>query len=193
VDVFDGSALRLAFASSNAADVTLTIPRPEIVNTTANNSGAGAGDGTVPSDGAAPSAASLENSSSPSERNSTTSIPSSAKSNDVSSPTAANPARRNAAARESSEKFMVVTRLDGTVVTSSVPQSITNSFADDAQAVASQRETTNPLIEFVQWLTRLSARGTYWLLFLLLLALAGFEIARRRAQRKRARKAEITD
>ena len=88
---------------------------------------------------------------------------------------------------------MVVTRLDGTVVTSSVPQSVTSSFADDAQAAAPPHETANPLIEFIRWLTQLSARGTYWLLLLLLLALIGFEMARRRAQRKRARNVKETD
>jgi hypothetical protein len=34
------------------------------------------------------------------------------------------------------------------------------------------------------WLTRLAAKGTYWLLLLLLVALIGFELARRRARRK---------
>ena len=79
---------------------------------------------------------------------------------------------------------LVIIRLDGTTVTSSVPRHVTNRVVAET-GVRGSAAPGNPLIEFVQWLTRQAAKGTYWLLFLLLLALIGFELARRRARRKR--------
>jgi prepilin-type processing-associated H-X9-DG protein len=78
---------------------------------------------------------------------------------------------------------VVYTRLDGTVVTSTVPRQVTNRFA--SAGVEAPPPAGHPFMDFVQWVTRLAAKGTYWLLLLLLVALIGFELARRRARRKR--------
>lgn len=182
VDVLDGGALRLAFASSNAVDVTLAIPRPEVADTGPNS---GAGNGSGLSDGPAPGSAPNESPSITSDTTTTTTDSFGAKSSDSSAPRSGDRIRRSGRADAGDERVMVVTRLDGTVVTSAVPQKVTNAVMAKAGMPAVAGETTNPFIELVQWLTHVSARGTYWLLFLLLLALIAFELARRRAQRKR--------
>jgi prepilin-type N-terminal cleavage/methylation domain-containing protein len=184
VDVLDSRALRLAFASSNAADVTLVIPESEVANTSDSNSGTGNGGGSP--DGQAPAYGSIEGPSSTSDATAAKTDSDRAKATDVSRPAAGNRARPSGTADGPDERIIVVTRLDGTMVTSSVPQQVMNAIPGKAEIVPMKGETTtNPIIEFVQWLAHVSARGTYWLLFLLLLALIAFEIARRRAQRKR--------
>ena len=85
------------------------------------------------------------------------------------------------------EDTLVVTRLDGTIVTSSIPRRVTNAVPEKGEGRQPELSNANPLIEFIRWLADKAARGTYWLLFLLLLALIAFELARRRAQRKRKR------
>jgi prepilin-type N-terminal cleavage/methylation domain-containing protein len=154
VDVLDGVALRLAFASSNAVDVTLSIPRPEIAQTGLNNNpgpGGGNGGGSSPDVPSSPS--SLENASSTGGRPGAMADASRGKSNAFFSPDPAGRARPLAPGDGVRETFMVVTRLDGTVVTSSVPYKV--SLADNGKSVAMPRDATNPFIEFVRWLTQL--------------------------------------
>jgi prepilin-type N-terminal cleavage/methylation domain-containing protein/prepilin-type processing-associated H-X9-DG protein len=83
------------------------------------------------------------------------------------------------------EDRVVVTRLDGTIVTSSIPPRVTNAVIEKREVPEPEMSEANPVIEFIQWLANKAVRGTYWLLFLLLLALIAFEVARRRGQRKR--------
>jgi prepilin-type N-terminal cleavage/methylation domain-containing protein/prepilin-type processing-associated H-X9-DG protein len=83
------------------------------------------------------------------------------------------------------EDRVVVTRLDGTIVTSSIPPHVTAAVAEKRQVEQPELSGTDPVIEFIRWLADKAVRGTYWLLFLLLLALIAFEVARRRGQRKR--------
>ena len=82
------------------------------------------------------------------------------------------------------ERLVLVTRLDGTVITSSVPRHVTNA-AGFVDGKWTEEGAVSPWINFVEWLARMATRGTYWLLFLLLLSLLAFEFARRRARRKR--------
>ena len=81
--------------------------------------------------------------------------------------------------------LVMVTRLDGTIVTSSIPRNVTHPVSQKSTVPIAEVNATNPLIEFIQWLANKATRGTYWLLLLLLLALIAYELARRRAQRKR--------
>ena len=194
VDVLDAASLRLAFASSNATDVTLSIPNPEMAPTGSNSDAAPDGRNSRGSSAEAPSMpSSVENASSTDDRAGAARNASRGNSNEVSLPDSLRRARPLVPGGDRRETVMVVTRLDGTVVTSSVPYQVTNSLADTGQRSTVALETTNPFIQFVQWLTQLSARGTYWLLFLLLLALIAFEIARRRSRRQRGRNTEGID
>ena len=84
---------------------------------------------------------------------------------------------------------LIITKLDGTIVTSTVPRALAQS-ARESTVPAERMNEMNPIVEFVQWLIRTAAKHTYTLLFLLLVALIAFEIARRRAQRKRSPSSE---
>jgi prepilin-type processing-associated H-X9-DG protein len=108
---------------------------------------------------------------------------------DNSSKPPASPGLSSQAARSINPglETIIGTRLDGTTVTSSIPRRLTNAVAEQSKLPPPEVSDVNPLIEFIRWLTGKSARGMYWLLFLLLLALIAFELARRRAQRKRKR------
>jgi prepilin-type N-terminal cleavage/methylation domain-containing protein/prepilin-type processing-associated H-X9-DG protein len=190
VEVLDAVSLRRAFASSNAPDVTLSIPRPEVARTGPNNNSERGGNGGAGNSVATPSASPANSPDSSGPDASKGNQPFS-KSNEVSSADPINRGRLGSSAGDITQ--ILVTRLDGSIVTSSVPRTVTNSLAGDGNRPANEREATNPLIAFAQWLVQISARGTYWLLFLLLLALVAFEVARRRAQRKRRGKAEESD
>jgi prepilin-type N-terminal cleavage/methylation domain-containing protein len=189
VDVLDSAALRMRFASSysNGPDVVLALPQAES-QTDASAGGAsesrstagtgesssGGVDGNA-SNGDAPGAVGKSASNRP---------PESAR----SSPSSLSGGRGSAAPPHSGgDAAIVVTRLDGTVVTSSVPRRVTNAFIGQDKADNADVTTTNPIIEFARWLTREATRHTYWLVLFLLLALIAFELARRRAQRKRGR------
>lgn len=178
VDDLDSRALRAAFAAATVSnlDLTLALPQGE------------SGDGTAPSSSAAASAPMPPAPTAAPNPGSTTSTATKSPTN--SAPSASLPSFPNRPASPGTrgtadERSVLVTRLDGTVVTSNVPRRVTSVMgaADPRSSVESG--TASPLIEFVQWLTRVAARGTYWLLFLLLLALLAFEFARRRARRKR--------
>jgi prepilin-type N-terminal cleavage/methylation domain-containing protein len=93
--------------------------------------------------------------------------------------------RSRGTANEDENVLVLVTRLDGSVITSSVPRKTTNIIVQGRTVPPEEIAPTNPAIEFVQWLTRTATRHTYWLLLLLLLALVAYELNRRRAQRKR--------
>jgi prepilin-type N-terminal cleavage/methylation domain-containing protein/prepilin-type processing-associated H-X9-DG protein len=180
VDVFDSRTLRLAFASSNGADVTISIPRPDTTDPS-NDGGSSTVASGASSSGEASSSASRENA-----RSAATTASPSSKSNSNIIPNSPGRIRGSGSPGERENEIVVVTRFDGTVVTSSVPRKVTNAAPSTATS-GSENEPTNPIIAFLQWLTRVSASGTYWLLFLLLLALIAFEIARRRAKHKRKR------
>jgi hypothetical protein len=69
------------------------------------------------------------------------------------------------------------------MVTSSFPRRVTNALTETA-GPQPEVSAVNPWIEFVRWLADKAARATYWLLFLLLVLLIAFELARRRTRRK---------
>ena len=80
---------------------------------------------------------------------------------------------------------MIVTRLDGTMITSAIPRTITHMVSQQNASPDPEKDDANPLIDFIQWLANQATLGTYWLLLFLLLALIAFELARRRGQPKR--------
>ncbi len=177
VDNLDSRALRAAFAAATVSnlDLTLALPQGE------------SGDGTTPTVSIAsapvPSApAAVPNpgaTASATAQSPTNSAPSASLPNSLNR--SATPGTRGAV----DERSVLVTRLDGTVVTSTVPRQVTNSLGVSDPRSSVELGAVSPLMEFVSWLTRVAARGTYWLLFLLLVALLAFEFARRRAKRKR--------
>jgi prepilin-type N-terminal cleavage/methylation domain-containing protein len=170
VDALDNRTLRLALTSSNGAELTFMIPRPDDGTTGRANSENGGTGEAAPADSQVSASRSRERSPQP---------------KNLSASELRNRGRRQSLPNGREDIPLVVTRLDGTVVTSSVPQKAVNEIRASGNAVEVEREFTSPLIAFAQWLTRASASATYWLLGLLLLALIAFEVARRRGQRKR--------
>ena len=179
VEDLDSRALRAAFAAATVSnlDLTLALPQGESGDSTAPSSFAVADSAPVqPAPTAVPNSGSTASTATKSPLNS------------ASSPSLPNFPNRPASPgpREAADKRSVlVTRLDGTVVTSTVPRRVTSGVGAVDPRSAVESGAVSPWIEFVQWVTRVAARGTYWLLFLLLLALLAFEFARRRARRKR--------
>jgi prepilin-type N-terminal cleavage/methylation domain-containing protein/prepilin-type processing-associated H-X9-DG protein len=175
VDALAGDELRPRFASSNNSSIaTLSLPREDVT--------------AVPDSSAGQTQS--QNSSTPGSDDSTKNAAPTARPNDSAAQSNANvlasPTQRPAAARRNhaDEVPILITKLDGTMVTSTAPHRVTNSNIASAQ----WREPiarTNPLLEFIEWLGRTATKHTYALLFLLLLALIAFEIARRRAERRR--------
>lgn len=103
-----------------------------------------------------------------------------------SAPTAVGPSHAGRSIKPSLvEDRVVVTRLEGTTVTSSIPRRVTNAAIEMGKGQQLEVSNPNPVIEFIRWLADKAARGAYWLLCLLLLALLAFELARRRGQRRR--------
>ena len=188
VDSLDGGALRRAFASgSNNTDVTLTLPRQEIgdpVTAPANTdspTGAGAG---------ASSIGSADNTSSTNKDgnvNSQTNQGTQNASNDSRNARNAAPTkpRQNGDAVPASPPLIA-----GAANTSSLPRSVTSSSAARDQSQHVEVKNGNPIIEFARWLVRTATEHTYLLLLLLLIGLIAFELARRRAKRKRGRSDE---
>lgn len=179
VDNLDSHALRAVFAAATVSnlDLTLALPQGE------------SGDGTAPT----PSIASTPVPPAPTAvPNPVSTASAAAQSPTNSAPSASLPNFPNRSASPGTrgttdERSVLVTRLDGTVVTSTVPRRVTNGVGAVDPRSSVESGAVSPLIEFVQWVTRVAARGTYWLLFLLLLALLAFEFARRRARQKRRR------
>ena len=87
-----------------------------------------------------------------------------------------------------SDEMIIVTRLDGTVTTQSIPRKVSAPTAAHGFTPGEVSFPANPLVELAAWLAKTAARYTYWLLFLLLAALITLELARRRARRNRQRR-----
>jgi prepilin-type N-terminal cleavage/methylation domain-containing protein/prepilin-type processing-associated H-X9-DG protein len=177
VDALDGQQLRARFTSaSNSAMVTLSLPREDVPAVTESSV-------------AQTESQTSREPGSTAGVSATNSITSAAPDNEVQSNATVLiplPERRRASRpSDAGEVLILVTRLDGTIVTSTVPQTVTNEASAATLPRQETTVTTNPVLEFVQWLARTATEHTYALLLLLLLALIAFEIARRRAERKR--------
>jgi len=176
VDELDGSSFRAASTSRNSAGIVLSLPQPDT-----STHGAGASATTTAANRAVSSAQKP-----PSDAEVTANPPpkSTGSSNSAISPSSS-PNPRSGPGRQmvTDENMIVVTRLDGTITTSSVPRAITN-VAAESRGSPPPMEPGNPLLEFIQWLARKSAHGTYWLLFALVVALITFELVRRCERRK---------
>ena len=178
VDDLDSRGLRAAFAAVTVSnlDLTLALPQgesfngPDPASTVANNPAP-----APPVTAAVPKPPPPANSAGKSPANAT---PSS------SLPNFPNRPPSSSAQGAPDERLVLVTRLDGTVITSSVPRHVTNA-AGFVDGKWTEEGAVSPWINFVEWLAQMATRGTYWLLFLLLLSLLAFEFARRRARRKR--------
>ena len=180
VDVLDGALLRNSLAASgNGIDALLTLPRSDPNQPLPANRNSIAWSPRADSPSADSPQDSRNENSAPGVSQPTTQS-NRQRSVDAASPRASRPLNGNAA-----DALVIVTRLDGTFTTSAIPRAATNRWDTESAGPGEVSRTDNPFIEFVQWLTRASAKVTYWLLCLLLLALVAFEIARRRAQRKR--------
>jgi prepilin-type N-terminal cleavage/methylation domain-containing protein/prepilin-type processing-associated H-X9-DG protein len=181
VSLLDAVMLRAAFAGANAADTVLSLPAADATSTTTPGNAATSASG--------PTGLAEVNQASNNRRAAAEADPSEATAsagadkNRPPSPASASQAREQPG-RSLNPEAMVITRLDGTTVTSSVPARA-HREALDASMSEDAGDTSNPVLEFVQWLTKISAKGTYWLLLLLLLALVALEFARRRARRQR--------
>ena len=186
VEDLSSHALRLAFTSgSNSGNVTLALPQRNV------DGGAPgpAGDSAFLPNGrvlvaSASSAASDGGGGAAIGNNS---YPNPLAANAVVAPASPNSPSgrtRDTAGRLASERSVVVTRLDGSVVTSSVPRVMTNSGAAHSRAPDAEVNAENPFLELVESLSRKAARGRSWLMLLLLVLLA-VQWARRRAKRLR--------
>ena len=196
VDLFDSKTLRQAFGGSGGGDTTLSIPRPQTADPSSqgpNNANNGPANNT-PSSGGGSAGGSFSANSTPSpaggggERKLP---PSFGNATAPPTPTSLAPdePRRPGALAESETEIVVYTRLDGALVTSSIPRQATNALSSLA-ARAPESGPPNVLEELGQGLTRASTRPSYWLL--LLLALIAFETVRQRARRRRKRKPRVT-
>jgi prepilin-type N-terminal cleavage/methylation domain-containing protein len=188
VDVLDSAALRMAFATgySNGPGIMLALPQPEI-DAVSSSGGSGTGNG-----GAGQSSLGGGNGGNAANGGADGAVAESASNRRPESPRSPSfpsPPTRNllGSAHDWGGVPIVVTRLDGTVITSSVPRRVTNmnTIASGGNVEAT---ATNPIVEFAQWLAREATQHTYWLVLFLLLALIGFELARRHEQRKRQRR-----
>jgi hypothetical protein len=199
VDALSSRDLRAVFVSSNGADIVLTLPQGSDGSGASSASASANSSASTGNNGANSGVGSANNSASRSS-DSPSGAATSNTSSTANSANAGNPnstprqSQRSRAATENagSSEPMIVARLDGTFVTSAVPRQATNSVAEKSR-IPSEVNEGNPIVEFVAWLTHTAARGTYWLIFLLLLALIAFEIARRRAKRKRGEDVEVPD
>jgi prepilin-type N-terminal cleavage/methylation domain-containing protein/prepilin-type processing-associated H-X9-DG protein len=197
VSLFDGAALSTAFASasganSNSGDTTLSLPRQDVDESSSVTSSASSStSANDQSSGNSTTALSTTNSSGGGGSGSDNAGAATRKpstSNAPAPPTAFPGAHSAGTVRRRSgidEIPVLITLLDGTVITSSLPREVTNAAASNGAAEGGIVFSGNPLLELAEWLTRHAARYTYWLLLLLLAALIAFELARRRARRKR--------
>ena len=188
-DDLDSRALRRAFAPGrNGMDVTLALPQRDVP--TANSPDvSGVGSSSPANSGGASDGSGAGNNfvTRPPDVNS---APVAKENSNAHTPamTASPPPNRTRAGNSPGEdgNTVVFTRLDGTFATSAVPRAIPGGVVEwRAPAPVVEMDTANPLIEFVEWLARKAARGTYWLLALLLVAFVAFDFARRRARRRR--------
>jgi prepilin-type N-terminal cleavage/methylation domain-containing protein/prepilin-type processing-associated H-X9-DG protein len=181
VSVLDSASLRAAFAAgTNRGPTTLSLPAFDGSATTTTISPSS---GTLAGQGSQPNLPTTPSNPGTGDRGDGKSRADSAtgQTGQQTGPASASRAGRDSG--ESPTENVVFTRLDGTIVTSTVPRQATNRYLSaGAEAMA---PADNPFMDLVQWLTRLAAKGTYWLLLLLLVALFGFELARRRARKKR--------
>ncbi len=181
VDLLDGAALRNSFATgSNSVDTTLALPRSDVTQTLRNN---GASATASPRDASATPIPPNDSGNGNSAAAASAQTSQTNRKEMVESPDRRRP---HLSTGGGANDRVVVTRLDGTFTTSSMPSVVPNRRTGESAGSAGDLNSDNPVIEFVQWLIRMSAKGTYWLLALLLLALVGFEMARRRARRKRS-------
>ena len=178
VDDLDNQRLRTAIAAStNISGVTVSLPQRN-VSGDAPAPITNAGDGSKTGPGQSSTASSGNASSSKSTSGGNNSQP-------PALPGSQSQSNRPSSRSLEEQGLMIVTRLDGTIITSSIPRNVTNADSQKSASPNFERNAANPFIEFIQWLANQATRGTYWLLLFLLLALIAFELARRRAQRKR--------
>jgi prepilin-type N-terminal cleavage/methylation domain-containing protein len=181
VSVLDSASLRTAFAAgTNRGLTTLSLPAFNASATTitvAPSSGILGGQGAQPDAPATPFNPGTGNSGVANSRADSATGQTEQQTDSV-------PASRGGRdSGRSQTEPVVYTRLDGTVVTSTFPRQATNRFV--SADVEAEAPDGNPFMDYVQRVTHLAAKGTYWLLLLLLVALIGFELARRRARKKR--------
>jgi hypothetical protein len=183
--LYDGANLLAAFASSgnsNTGDTTLSLPRQDTGDGSSTAPGASGA-----SAGAANSAGSATGSNEKYGEPKTPRPESSNAATTAATTPSARPRNPGGVGRivAGDAAPVVYTRLDGTLATSAPPVKVTNVTAGEGPRGEETILTPgNPLVEFAQWLTRQSARYTYWLLFLLLAVIITFEIIRRRSRRK---------
>jgi prepilin-type N-terminal cleavage/methylation domain-containing protein/prepilin-type processing-associated H-X9-DG protein len=189
ISLLDGSKLAYAFGGgAGIVDTTLSLPRPtaeEVAAFAANNSASdadtqGSRSSAQETGGASQGAGSKSGQAETQTRGN---------SNTVARPQATVPGRSFSGGSRAvgSEEMVVVTRLDGTVATQSVPRKVSAPPAAPGFTPGEVNAPVNPFIEFVDWLARKAAKHTYWLLLLLLAALIAFEISRRHSGRKQRR------
>jgi prepilin-type N-terminal cleavage/methylation domain-containing protein/prepilin-type processing-associated H-X9-DG protein len=189
VSLYDGASLLAAFASSgssNTGDTTLSLPRQNPDDGSSATPGAsGAAAGTANSAGSATdSSEKYGEPKTPGPGSGSSNAATTAATTPSGSPR--NPGGGVGRIVAGDTAPVVYTRLDGTLATSAPPAKVTNATAGERPRGEETILTpANPLLEFGQWLTRQSARYTYWLLFLLLAVMVTLEIIRRRARRQR--------
>ena len=193
VDDLTSRALRLAFASgSNSAEVTLALPQRDVEGGAPVPAGSGTFVPTGPILADAPSPAASRGSAGGAIANNSSPNPgvghgavSPVGNSATPGPPNARPGRtRDAVGLPVVERSVIITRLDGSVVTSSVPRAVANFRAAHPRGPEAEVSAENPFLEVVESLSRKAARGRPWLSLLLLVLLA-MQWARRRARRLR--------
>jgi len=194
VSLLDGSKFAFAFGGGVAGidDTTLSLPRPtvdEVAAVPTNNDGSK----TDAPGGGSSEQASNDGSKSPGAKSGQGDSRSPGSSNTVARPQATVPGRSISGGSKfaGSDEMIVVTRLDGTVATQSVPRKVSAPPVVPGFTPGEVSFPANPLVEFAAWLAKTASRYTYWLLFLLLAALIALELARRRARRNRQRRRSL--
>ena len=191
IEILDSRALRAAFVFSNSPEVTLSLPQGDsgsgaaTASATSSAASSGSGDSSPQQSGGGSDGNADAAKSSGAQSTAAAGQASGGGNSNSSAPTQLpKPSRGATAGSGNEENRFVVTRLDGTSVTSSAPKKVTNALASSARAVSRETNVGNPLVEFIEWLGHAASRATYWLLLLLLLALIAFDLARRRAKRQ---------
>ena len=191
VELLEAAGLVRAFSGTNGLDATLSLPRPSDVPPVSaassdpggSTSGVQGQEGTGASESITPRSPTLEAKTTDTKPTDTPVNPSSpnrvigAGRNPVGKGSAANP----------NDGVMTVVMLDGTQVSTNWPAGkaiLSNTNWTRTEVAAAP---TDPIIEFLQQMTRKASEHTYLLLLLLLVVLVAFEVARRRSGRGKRR------
>lgn len=190
VETLAANRLQRAFAGTNLADATLSLPRPVHVSPLPANAvrleqislfGGGNTPGLV---AVPPGDAKREGpNTTPAAPARTPATP--GKSPDPDGPTA-NQAENRPGAGDAVDGMMTIVMLDGTRMITNWPEG--KSMLMDTPKNRESVARGDPFIEVLRDLTRKAAQHTYLLLFWLLLALIALEMSRRWAERRRRRR-----